>query len=500
MTTLGTLESILISPSSGWRWPAPPCSVTGSGQRSMTRPGSTPSSVPAAGPRRRPLVGTAVWLMQGSLLQWVGNLPGELMTEAGPGARHHVSGHAAKVFNMVGIVGVLRSGDVNYSIFIDIVGMWCIGLPLLAWVAVSLLGWPPSPGWWRWSCWKSFPRCCWCSARIPAALAAQSGAGIRGRAQSGKMRVISMTENPALQYAGPLQSGLGVRRPCRPLCPLPSSRLRRRACKPQKERITETALLEMANKDHSVNTRTSSTACAPTRWSRRGHSGVQGEFFLAEDGTPTGRQDHGGVHHVRSCWPSSSPATPWPRRRPVITGMPPQAASVLRPASPAGFAGLGHHAVVTRHLGHVEAPVRPVEQILHPRQPLGQGQTDAHCHLQQLVGGGAFHQPRLHRDPQPLRPLWLVPDPVNRAQDGKLLAVTPGASMPGSSCSSRVVFATSLSTASPPDGRGVVDAFEAVQIPAAPRREPVCGSWRPRLLELLSSAGGGSSCRSARPW
>ena len=38
-----------------------------------------------------------------------------------------------------------------------------------------------------------------------------------------------------------------------------------------------------------VNTRTSSTACAPTRWSRRGHSGVQGEFFLAEDGTPTGK-------------------------------------------------------------------------------------------------------------------------------------------------------------------------------------------------------------------
>lgn len=31
----------------------------------------------------------------------------------------------------------------NYSIFIDIVAMWCIGLPL-AWVAVSSLGWPLS--------------------------------------------------------------------------------------------------------------------------------------------------------------------------------------------------------------------------------------------------------------------------------------------------------------------------------------------------------------------
>ena len=53
-------------------------------------------------------------------------------------------GMLLKVFNMVGIVGVLRSGgDVNYSIFIDIVAMWCIGLPL-AWAAVSLLGWPLS--------------------------------------------------------------------------------------------------------------------------------------------------------------------------------------------------------------------------------------------------------------------------------------------------------------------------------------------------------------------
>ena len=77
------------------------------------------------------LVGTAVWLMQGSLLQWVGNLPGELMTEAGQVLAILCLGMLLKVFNMVGIVGVLRSGgDVNYSIFIDIVGMWCIGLPL----------------------------------------------------------------------------------------------------------------------------------------------------------------------------------------------------------------------------------------------------------------------------------------------------------------------------------------------------------------------------------
>ncbi|MFO6422836.1 MATE family efflux transporter [Motilimonas sp. KMU-193] len=47
-----------------------------------------------------------------------------------------------KVLNMVGIMGVLRSGgDVNYSIFIDLFCMWCIGIPL-AFVAATVWGWP----------------------------------------------------------------------------------------------------------------------------------------------------------------------------------------------------------------------------------------------------------------------------------------------------------------------------------------------------------------------
>ena len=46
------------------------------------------------------LVGTAVWLMQGSLLQWVGNLPGELMTEAGQVLAILCLGMLLKVFNM----------------------------------------------------------------------------------------------------------------------------------------------------------------------------------------------------------------------------------------------------------------------------------------------------------------------------------------------------------------------------------------------------------------
>ena len=36
-----------------------------------------------------------------------------------------------RVINFIGIIGVLRSGgDVNYSTFIDIFSMWCIGIPL----------------------------------------------------------------------------------------------------------------------------------------------------------------------------------------------------------------------------------------------------------------------------------------------------------------------------------------------------------------------------------
>ena len=36
-----------------------------------------------------------------------------------------------RVVNFIGIIGVLRSGgDVNYSTFIDIFSMWCIGIPL----------------------------------------------------------------------------------------------------------------------------------------------------------------------------------------------------------------------------------------------------------------------------------------------------------------------------------------------------------------------------------
>ncbi|ELO1557218.1 MATE family efflux transporter [Aeromonas hydrophila] len=144
MTTLGTLESILISLFFGL---AVACSTLlghrlGAEEYEIAWQHSQLFLLLA--PIGALLVGIAVWLLQTHLLQWVGNLPGELMTEAGQVLAIMCLGMLLKVFNMVGIIGVLRSGgDVNYSIFIDIVGMWCIGLPL-AWGAVNLLGWPLS--------------------------------------------------------------------------------------------------------------------------------------------------------------------------------------------------------------------------------------------------------------------------------------------------------------------------------------------------------------------
>lgn len=52
-----------------------------------------------------------------------------------------IFGMVLKVFNMVGIGGVLKSGgDINYSIFIDLFGQWAIGIPL-AYYTGLVLGW-----------------------------------------------------------------------------------------------------------------------------------------------------------------------------------------------------------------------------------------------------------------------------------------------------------------------------------------------------------------------
>jgi Na+-driven multidrug efflux pump len=44
-----------------------------------------------------------------------------------------------RVFNMVGIGGVLKSGaDIRYSIFIDTFGQWAIGIPLTYYTGMVL--------------------------------------------------------------------------------------------------------------------------------------------------------------------------------------------------------------------------------------------------------------------------------------------------------------------------------------------------------------------------
>ncbi|MCG7499999.1 MATE family efflux transporter [Vibrio sp. Of7-15] len=51
-------------------------------------------------------------------------------------------GLALKVYNMVGIAGVLRSGgDIKYSIFIDLFAQWAVGIPLAFYTGLYL-GWP----------------------------------------------------------------------------------------------------------------------------------------------------------------------------------------------------------------------------------------------------------------------------------------------------------------------------------------------------------------------
>lgn len=51
-------------------------------------------------------------------------------------------GLSLKVFNMVGVIGILRSGgDIKYGIFIDLFAQWFVGIPL-AFVTGLVLGWP----------------------------------------------------------------------------------------------------------------------------------------------------------------------------------------------------------------------------------------------------------------------------------------------------------------------------------------------------------------------
>lgn len=187
MTTLGTLESILISLFFGL---AVACSTLLGhrlGAEEYDEAWQHSQLFLLLAPVGALLVGTAVWLMQGSLLQWVGNLPGELMTEAGQVLAIMCLGMLLKVFNMVGIVGVLRSGGTSTTASSSTSS--ACGASACRWPGWRSACWAgPSPGWWPWSCWRSSPRCCWCSAAFASGAGCAIWCWDKGRAQSGKMR------------------------------------------------------------------------------------------------------------------------------------------------------------------------------------------------------------------------------------------------------------------------------------------------------------------------
>ncbi|QFI55301.1 MATE family efflux transporter [Aeromonas simiae] len=141
MTTLGALEGILISLFFGL---AVACSTLlghNLGAERYEEAWQQSQLFLLLAPLGALLIGLCVWVMQAPLLAWVGNLPAELSSQASEVLAILCLGMLIKVFNMVGIVGVLRAGgDINYTILVDIISMWCIGLPL-ATLAVVLLGW-----------------------------------------------------------------------------------------------------------------------------------------------------------------------------------------------------------------------------------------------------------------------------------------------------------------------------------------------------------------------
>ncbi len=88
------------------------------------------------------LGGGALWLGSDLLAQLSSRLQG-------PALQYYIYGLeilgltlSLRVLNMVGIVGILRSGaDTRATIYIDLVGMWLVGLPLAA-VGILWLAWP----------------------------------------------------------------------------------------------------------------------------------------------------------------------------------------------------------------------------------------------------------------------------------------------------------------------------------------------------------------------
>lgn len=87
------------------------------------------------------LVAVLCFIAQPAIVQLIDLTHLELKDTAVNVALVMAAGMILRVFNMVGIGGVLKSGgDINYSIFIDIFGQWAIGIPL-AYFTALVLGW-----------------------------------------------------------------------------------------------------------------------------------------------------------------------------------------------------------------------------------------------------------------------------------------------------------------------------------------------------------------------
>ncbi len=88
------------------------------------------------------LMTAVIILMKEPLAAIFSGFEGDTLTSAGQVLIVMAIALSIKVLNMVGIMGVLRSGgDINYSIFIDTFCMWCIGIPLV-YVAANVWGLP----------------------------------------------------------------------------------------------------------------------------------------------------------------------------------------------------------------------------------------------------------------------------------------------------------------------------------------------------------------------
>ncbi|MFK0569813.1 MATE family efflux transporter [Endozoicomonas sp.] len=95
-----------------------------------------------AAPLMALLIGFITFIFNEQIVSMFGQFQGETLKMASEVLM--IAGFALciRVINLTGIVGVLRSGgDVKATAVINIIGMWCVGVPL-TWAAVNLWGWP----------------------------------------------------------------------------------------------------------------------------------------------------------------------------------------------------------------------------------------------------------------------------------------------------------------------------------------------------------------------